>query len=165
MSGQGVQKPNKGEAPEHQEITDCDPDKRTRTLSRKALENAIQERQRELHSLHKSLKDVMQSAEQLNEALDYHDVLRDLVDKSGEFKIKLEELRSLYPQDKEKQIGDQEATVASESLTLDQAYLLIDKIKSRQSNKLLETRSRLSSLAPKQWIESIDTRIYHEQRS
>ena len=114
---------------------------------------------------YKSLKDVMRSAEQLNEALDYHDVLRDLVDKSGEFKIKLEELRSLYPQDKEKQIGDQEATVASESLTLDQAYLLIDKIKSRQSNKLLETRSRLSSLAPKQWIESIDTHIYHEQRS
>ena len=43
MSGQGAEKLNRGEAAEFQEIIDRDPEKRIRTLSRKALENAIGE--------------------------------------------------------------------------------------------------------------------------
>ena len=40
---------NKGEPPVHQEIVDRDPDqKRVITLSRKALENAVEEKRREI---------------------------------------------------------------------------------------------------------------------
>ena len=44
--------PNKGEAPVHQEIVDRDPEKRVRTLSRKTLENAADEKRREIHAVH-----------------------------------------------------------------------------------------------------------------
>ena len=36
--------PSKGKLPVHQEIAGRDPDKRVRTLSRKALENAVEEK-------------------------------------------------------------------------------------------------------------------------
>lgn len=45
---------NKGEPAVHQEIVDRDPElKRVRTLSRKALENAVEEKHREIACVHK----------------------------------------------------------------------------------------------------------------
>lgn len=47
---------NKGELPVHQEIVDRDPElKRVRTLSRKALENAVEEKHREIACVHNNL--------------------------------------------------------------------------------------------------------------
>ena len=51
--------------------------------------------------------------------------------------MKIDELRNLYTQDKNKYLGDEEPLLTSESLTLDQAYKLVEEIKSRQSDKLL----------------------------
>lgn len=82
--------------------------------------------------------------EELNEGSDFEIILRDLRGVSDELKTKIEELRSLYTQDKNNYLGEQEPLLISESLTLDQAYKLAEEIKSRQSDKLLETRSRLS---------------------
>lgn len=129
----------------HQEIVDRDPEmKRVRTLTRKALENAVEEKRREIACVHKLLKETIRSAEELNEGSDFEIILRDLRGVSDELKTKIEELRSLYTQDKNNYLGDQEPLLISESLTLDQAYKLAEEIKSRQSDKLLETRSRLS---------------------
>ena len=136
---------NKGEPPVHQEIVGRNPDpKRVRTLSRKALENAVEEKCREIACVHKLLKETMHSAEELNEGSDFEIILCDLQGVSEELRMKIEELRILYTQDKNNYLGDEEPPLTSESLTLDQAYKLVEEIKSRQSDKLLETRSRLT---------------------
>lgn len=146
---------SKGEPPIHQEIVDRDPDqKRARTLSRKALENAVDEKRREVDCVHKLLKETMQSAEELSEGSDFEIVLRDLRGVSEELKAKIGELRNLYTQDKNKYLGDEEPLLTSESLTLDQANKLVEEIKSRQSDKLLETRSRLSGHSNRSKISS-----------
>ena len=119
-------------------------EKRVRTLSRKALENAVEEKRREIACVHKLLKETMRSAEEFNGRSDFEIVLRDLRGISEELRTKIEELRNLYTQDKNNYLGDEEPLLTSESLTLDQAYKLVEEIKSRQSDKLLETRSRLS---------------------
>ena len=144
MSGQGAEKLNRGEAAEFQDIIDRDPEKRIRTLSRKALENAIGEKRGETSALLKMLTDVMRSAREITEGSDSEKVLRDLIGVTEEFRLKLDELRSLYTQDVHKYFGDEEARLTVESLTLDEAYTLIQEIKNRQSDKLLETSSRYS---------------------
>ncbi|XP_068742252.1 uncharacterized protein [Montipora capricornis] len=120
-------------------------EKRVRTLSRKALENAVEEKRREIAWVHKLLKETMRCAEEFNEGSDFEIVLRDLRGVSEELRTKVEELQNLYTQDKNNYLGDEEPLLTSESLTLEQAYKLVEEIKSRQSDKLLERRSRLSS--------------------
>ena len=94
---------NKGEPAVHQEIVDRDPElKRIRTLSRKALENAVEEKHREIACVHKLLKETMQSAKELSKGSDFKIILRDLRGVSEELKMKIDELRNLYTQDKNK---------------------------------------------------------------
>ena len=144
-----------GEPPVHQEIVGRDPElKRVRTLSRKALENAVEEKRREIARVHKLLKETMHTAEELKEGSDFEVALRDLRGASEELRTKIEELRNLYTQDKNNYLGDVEPLLTSESLTLDQAYKLVDEINSRQSDKLLETRSRLSYQSSRSKISS-----------
>ena len=119
-------------------------EKRVRTLSRKALENAVEEKCHEIACKHKLLKETMRSAEEFNEGSDFEIVSHDLRGVSEELRTKIGELQNLYTQDKNNYLGDEEPLLTSESLTLDQAYKLVEEIKSRQSNKLLETRSCLS---------------------
>ena len=140
---------NEGGPPVHQEIIGRDPEKRVRTLTRKALENAVEEKHREVDVVHKMLRETMQSIEELNEGSDFVTALRHLEGVSAEFKIKIEELQNLYSQDRNSYLGSEEPLLTSESLTLDQARKLVEKIKSRQSDKLLETRSHQSRLSPK----------------
>ena len=84
MSGQEADTPNKGEVPSHQEVVGRDLDRRVRTLSRKALENEIDQKHREANVVHKMLKDVIRSTEEINEGSDLDEVLRDLEGFSGE---------------------------------------------------------------------------------
>ena len=79
----------------------------------------------------------MQSAKELSKGSDFEIILRDLRGVSEELKMKIDELRNLYTQDKNKYLGDEEPLLTSESLTLDQAYKLVEEIKIRQSDKLL----------------------------
>ena len=139
--------PNEGGPPVHQEIIGRDPEKRVRTLTRKALENAVEEKRREVDVGHKMLRETMQSIEELNEGSDFVTALRHLEGVSAEFKIKIEELQNLYSQDRNSYLGSEELLLTSESLTLDQARKLVEEIKSRKSDKLLETRSRQSRLS------------------
>lgn len=146
---------NKGEPPVHQEIVDRDPElKRVRTLSGKALENAVEEKHREIACVHKLLKETMQSAKELSKGSNFEIILRDLRGLSEELKMKIDELQNLYTQDKNKYLGDEEPLLTSESLTLDQAYKLVEEIKSRQSDNLLETRSRLSYQSSRSKVSS-----------
>lgn len=69
--------------------------------------------------------------------------MSDLVTTAEQFKAILQELRSLYEDDKYNDVEDK-ASLDDEQLALNDAYVLIDEIKIRQSNKLLETRSRKS---------------------
>ena len=147
--------PNEGEPSVHQETVGRNSDmKRKGTLSRKALANAIEEKRREIACVHKLLKETMRSAEEFNEGSDFKIVLRDLRGISEELRTKIEELRNLYTQDKNNYLGDEEPLLSSESLTLDQAYKLVEEIKSRQSDKLLETRWRLSYQSNRSKISS-----------
>ena len=73
--------------------------KRVRTLSRKALENAVEEKRRGIACVHKLLKETMRSAKEFNERSDFKIVLRDLRGISGELRTKIEELRNVYTQD------------------------------------------------------------------
>ena len=143
MSGQEADMPNKGEVSAHQ-VVGRDPDKRARTLSRKALETEIGQKRREANVMHKMLRDVIRSTEGINKGSDLDEILRDLEGVSTELNIKLEEIRSLYAQDKRTYFGHVEVHLVEESLTLDRAIKLVQEIKSRQSEKLLETSSRLS---------------------
>ena len=144
MSELQADTPDKGEASVHQETVSRGPSRRVRILSRKALENETDQKRRELDVLHKMLKDVMRSTEELNKESDLGRILRDLEGVSEEFTIKLQELMSLYEQDKHSYFGDVEVLLEEEGLTLDRAIKLIQEIKGRQSDKLLETSSRSS---------------------
>jgi len=55
---------NQGEQPAHHESVGSDPDaKKVRTLSRKALENALEEKRHEIAYVHKLLEETMHAAE------------------------------------------------------------------------------------------------------
>ena len=85
----------------------------------------------------------MQSVEGLSDDSHIDTVARDLTLASEEFGSLLQELIGLYEQDSR---GDylEEAQLSEENETLNRALLLLDSLKNRitrQSNKLLETRS------------------------
>ena len=79
----------------------------------------------------------------LTEETIYDNILRDLLGLSSELKAKIEELMSLFTQNK-RDSREADAFIATESITFEGAYKLIEEIKSRQTNKLLETASKLS---------------------
>ena len=116
-----------------QEVT-SDPEKRSRTLSRKGLQYAIEEKRRQTNTIHERLRGVIRSIEGANNSRISDSVLSDLVTTAEQ---------SLYEQDKCNYVEDK-TPLTSEQLTLNHAYVLIDEIKIGQSNKLLETRSRKS---------------------
>ena len=78
MSDREADTPNKGEASVHQETVSRGPSRRVRILSRKALENETDQKRREIDVLHKMLKDVMRSSEELKKESDLSRILRDL---------------------------------------------------------------------------------------
>ena len=105
---------------------------------------AIEQKHREIGTLHKRLLRVMQSAEGPDDGRNTDLVLRDLATASGELHGVLQELLSLYEQDVYNDYGE-EALLTNESLALKRAYILMDRIKStRKPDKLLETSSRRS---------------------
>ena len=89
MSGKGAEELNEGEAAESQELIGRDLGRRIRTLSRKALENAVGEKRGETNDLLQMLIEVMRSAREITEGSDSEKVLRDLVNVSREFRLKL----------------------------------------------------------------------------
>ena len=87
---------NEGEPAVHQETVGRDSDmKRKGALSRKALENAVEEKRHEIACVHKLLEETMRSAEEFNERSDFEIVLHDLQGILEELRMKIEELRSL----------------------------------------------------------------------
>ena len=76
-------------------------------MSREALENAVEEKHREIACVHKLLKETMQFAKELSKGSDFEIILRDLRGVSEEQKMKIDELRNLYTQDKNKYLGDE----------------------------------------------------------
>ena len=73
--------------------------------------------------MYRLLKETMQSAEELSEGSDFEITLRDLR-VSEELKMKIDELRDLYMQDKNKYLRDKEPLLTSKSLTLYQAVMV-----------------------------------------
>ena len=89
MAKERRRKAEAGETTIDPELVDIDSEKRTRFLSRKALENAVDEKRRETNAIHKMLKEVMRSAEEPNEGSDFDQALRDLVGLSEKFYTQL----------------------------------------------------------------------------
>lgn len=117
--------------------------KRKRTLSRKALQNAVWESRDKADHLHKKLRHIISSIQGENWELISKTKLHDLEVITEEFSFTLREIVGLYDQDKCGDYGD-EAILLSENLILNDAFMLIKKIKSRQSDELSETQSNIS---------------------
>ena len=120
--------------------------KRQTRPTQKALQSAVELKRKQIHKSRKRLLSVMQSAEGLSDESHIDTVVRDLTLASEEFGGLLQELIGLYEQDSH---GDylEEAQLSEENKTLNRALLLLDSLKNRitrQSNKLLETRSVFS---------------------
>ena len=123
--------------------------KRERKPTQKALQSAVELKRRQILRSRKKLLSVMQSVEGLSDDSHIDTVARDLTLASEEFGRLLQELIGLYEQDSR---GDylEEAQLSEENETLNRALLLLDSLKNRitrQSNKLLETRSVCSRLS------------------
>ena len=73
---------------------------RSRTLSRKGLQNAVEQRRHEADILHGTLQGVIRSAEGLDDSHCFDNVLSELVTLADKFRVKLQELQSLYEQEK-----------------------------------------------------------------
>lgn len=116
--------------------------KRTRKMSRKALQNAVERKRHEVVILNKRLLKVVQAAESLDDSSN-DSVLRELTIASEELKGAMQELLGLYEQDELNVLGD-EALLSNEMYTLKHAYIILERLKGRKSDKLLETSSRHS---------------------
>ena len=139
MNGHGDE-PREERPPEDQEAGG-DLGKRSRTLSRKGLQYAAEQKLRQTIALHERLRRVIKSVEGADSITDC--ALNDLATTAEEFKAVLQELLNLYEQDKYDDI-EYKAPLIGEKLELNHAYVLIDEIKISKSNKQLETRSRNS---------------------
>ena len=117
--------------------------KRGIKLTPKALQNAVEDKRREITKSRKRLLSVMKSVEELSEDSEIETVARELAVASEEFGKLLKELLDLYGQGShEDHVG--EAHLDEENHILERALLLVEKLKnriSRQSSKLLELRS------------------------
>ena len=116
---------------------------RSRALSRKGLQNAVEQKRHEVDILHGKLQRVIRSVEGFDDSHCFDNVLSELVTLAEKFRVTLQELQSLYEQDKF-EVYKGETSVTNEYLTLNHAHVLIDKVKIKQSNKQLETHSRHS---------------------
>ena len=119
-------------------------DKRQKQFTRKALQNAIEEKRRLMVAAKNKLLKIVKVAEKLEgDCNETSNIQRDITSASEEFKRLLEDLYKLYEQDKYNDFGD-EALLNDESLLLKRAYIKLDQIKSKKTDKLLETGSQCS---------------------
>ena len=137
MNGHGDEP--REERPSEDQEADGDLGKRSRTLSRKGLQYAAEQKLRQTIALHERLRRVIRSVEGADSITDC--ALEDLATTAEEFKAVLQELLNLYEQDKYDDI-EYKALLFGEKLELNHTYVLIDEIKIGKSNKQLETRSR-----------------------
>ena len=101
-----------------------DPEKRSRTLSQKGLQYAVERKRRQTITTHKRLQEVIRSDEEADNSHITESVVSNLVTTAEQFKAVLQELKSLYEQDKYNEVEG--------------------KSPLEQSNKRLESRSRNS---------------------
>jgi len=132
MSDHGDE-PN-AEIPSDDQGMNGDPGKRSRTLSRKGLQYAVEEKCRQTITIHKHLRAVIRSAKEADNDHITESVLSNLVTTAGQLKAALQELQSLYEQDKYNDV-ECKPPLAQEQLELNHAYVLIDEIKINLSNK------------------------------
>ena len=112
-------------------------------MTPKALQNAIEDKRREILKSRRRLLIITRSVEETTDDTDIKTIASDLTAAAGEFGSLLQGLLSLYEQDLHGEFidGDQ---LKEENETLKRALLLIDSLKNRiarQSDELLETRS------------------------
>ena len=129
------------ERPADDQEANGDLGKRSRTLSRKGLIYAAEEKRKQTIAINERLRGVIRSVERADSVTD--SVLNNLATTAEEFKTVLQELQSLYEQD-EYNVIEYKAPLTGEQLELNHAYVLIDEIEIIKSNKQLETRSRNS---------------------
>ena len=118
-------------------------ERRSRKPSRKALQNAVDRKRDEVNSLNKKLVKMIQAAESPDGSLNTESVLHDLATGSGELNEAIQELIGLYAQDVNNDFGA-DVLVTRETLTLQRAYAVMKRIKSRKSDKLLELNTAMT---------------------
>lgn len=121
--------------------------KRKIKLTPKALQNAIEDKWRDILRSRRKLLIVIQSAEEARDDSDINTKVSDLTAATEEFGSLLQGLLSLYEQDLHGEFID-EAQLMEENEVLKRALLLIDSLKNRiarQSDELSETPSVVHS--------------------
>ncbi|KAK3727498.1 hypothetical protein QZH41_018364 [Actinostola sp. cb2023] len=118
-------------------------DQRHRTLTVKALQNAIEQKRRDLNIIQKKLRLVIANAEKPMLGSDGDKVLSELEPTASEFKSTLQHLTNLCAQDKSNEY-DEEA-FKNENQILNYAYVIINRIKSKQTDKSSDKSSRRSN--------------------
>ena len=120
-----------------------EPERRSRKPSRKALQNAVETKRYEVKTLQKKLLNKIQAAEGLDDSRNVESVLRDLATTSEGLNVVVQELLSLYAQDVNHDFGD-DVLLTNETLTLQRAYALMERLNNRKSDKVLEIGSGVS---------------------
>ena len=116
---------------------------RQRTLSRKALQNAIRAKQEQSSDVFKNIKEIIRIVEDPSGCEEsYFSDLEAAVEK---YRRIVEELSDLYKQDKYNEYAE-EAKLTVENSNLNYALMWSRIIKNRVSDKLLETSSRRSQV-------------------
>ncbi|PFX21884.1 hypothetical protein AWC38_SpisGene13628 [Stylophora pistillata] len=117
--------------------------KRRLQLTSRALQNAIEDKRREIFKSRRSLLIIMRSVQEASYDTDIMTTTSDLTAAAEEFGSLLHGLLSLCVQDLHGEFIDRDQ-LKEENETLNQALLLIDSLKNRiarQSDEFLETRS------------------------
>ncbi|KAK3749126.1 hypothetical protein QZH41_001121 [Actinostola sp. cb2023] len=117
-------------------------DKRPRTLTAKALSNAIDQKGKELSAVQNQIKIAIQTADGPPPGVSEDEVLNDLELALGVFNSALQELQVLYNQNNKEY--EEEAVLTNEYQLINHVEMVIKRIKNKQSDELSETLSRIS---------------------
>ena len=118
-------------------------DKRPRTLTAKALSNAIDQKRKELSAIQNQIKIAIQTADGPPPGASEDEVLNDLELALGVFNSALQELQALYNQNN-KEYEEELAVLTNECQLINHVEMVIKRIKNKQTDKLSETLSRVS---------------------
>ena len=123
MASRDAEPPNAGETKETEARS-----KRAIKVTPKALQNAVEDKQREIMKSRKRLLSVMNLVEELREDSEIATVARDLAVASEEFGKLLKELLDLYGQGSHGVLVEG-AQLDEENRILERALLLVEKLK------------------------------------
>ena len=104
---------------------------------------------------------MIEAAESPDDSLNTESVLHDLAMGSGKLNEAIQELIGLYAQEVNNDFGA-DVLVTRETLTLQRAYAVMERIKSRKSDKLLELNTAMTHCSSRNGKSVLVMRVFSE---